>query len=115
MAREIAPPDAPPNEEDLAYLRRRGRRDAVIVIIGGALLLGLNHFMVLREGRISQKLVWGGTMIGMTGIFGLIEPLIMTRHLPVGKHYPVTVLLWMLLALAIGAAAGYPVLNYYRG
>jgi hypothetical protein len=39
----------------------------------------------------------------------------MTRHLPVGKHYPVTVLLWMLLALAAGVAAGYPIYNYHHG
>ena|GEM_PF-2331318 len=111
----LAAPDAPPTEEELAQLRKRGRRDAVVAIVGGALLLGLNHYLALREGKFYPKIVFGAPMIFMAGVFGLFEPRIMTRHLPVGKHYPASVLLLMLLAVAIGAAIGWPMYNWYRG
>ena len=114
-AATVATPDAPPTEEELVQLRKRGRRDAVIAIAGGALLLGLNHYLALREGKFYPKLVFGAPMIFMAGVFGLFEPRVMTRHLPVGKHYPKTILLLMLLAIAIGAALGWPIYNWYRG
>ena len=107
--------DAPPTEAELARLRTRGRRDAVIAIIGGALLLGLNHYLALKEGKFYPKLVFGGPMIMMCGIFGLFEPRVMTRHLPAGKHYPKTILLLVLLAIAIGTAMGWPIYQWYRG
>jgi hypothetical protein len=39
----------------------------------------------------------------------------MTRHLPVGKHYPRFVLLLTLLAAAIGAVIGWQIDSWYRG
>jgi hypothetical protein len=111
----VATPDAPPTEAELAQLRKRGRRDAVICIIGGVLLLAFNHYLALKEGKFYPKLVFGGPMITMCGIFGLFEPRVMTRHLPVGKHYPKTILLLVLLAIAIGTAIGWPIYAYYRG
>jgi hypothetical protein len=115
MAANIPAPDAPPTAEELAQLRSRGRRDAVIVIIGAALLHGVHHYFVMKDGKFYPKVVYGGAMFAVVGLFGLFQPLIMTRHLPVGKHYPVSVLLWMLLALAVGVAAGWPLYNWYHG
>lgn len=105
----------PPTEADLARLRTRGRRDAVIAIMGGLVLLILNHWEVMNEQRIYTKLVYGGPMIVMMGVFGLFQPLIMTRHLPVGKYYPKTILLLTLLAMAAGAVGGMQIEAYYRG
>lgn len=111
----VAAPDAPPTPAELAQLNKRGRRDAVFCVIGGALLLAFNHYLALKEGKFYPKLVFGGPMIMMCGIFGLFEPRVMTRHLPVGKHYPKTILLLVLLAIVIGTAIGWPIYSYYRG
>jgi hypothetical protein len=54
-------------------------------------------------------------MIIVIGLFGLFEPRIMSRHLPIGKTYPITVLLLMLLAMAIGVAGGYQLDAWYHG
>ncbi len=115
MTQAIPPPDAPPTADDFAHLRSRGRRDAVIVIIGALLLLGVHHYFAMKDGSYYPKIVFGGAMIAVVGVFGLFQPLIMTRHLPVGKHYPASVLLWMLVAMAVGVAAGYPLYNWYHG
>ena len=111
----VSATNAPPTEAELAQLRTRGRRDAVIAILGGAALLGLNHYLALHEGKFYPKLVFGGPMIMMAGIFGLFEPRVMTRHLPVGKYYPKTILLLMLLAIVIGGAIAWPIYTYYHG
>lgn len=111
----VAVPNAPPTDEELAHWRSRGRRDAVIVIVLAAALLAIHHFLALREGRYYPKIAYAGPMLAMVGFFGLFEPRIMTRHLPVGKHYPATILMWMLLALALGAAIGWQVDAWYHG
>jgi hypothetical protein len=104
----------PPTEAQLAQLRSRGRRDAVISIVGGILLLIFNHYTAMNEHRIYTKAIFGGPMIIMCGIFGLFQPLIMTRHKPVGKYYPRSVFMLMLLAIAIGVAAGYQIYSLYQ-
>ena len=111
----IAEYDGPPTEGELEELRKRGRRDAVIVMVLSTILLGINHYMAMSQGRFYPKLVFGGAMIATVGVFGLFRPLIMTRHLPVGKHYPKSVLLWMLLACAAGALAAWPLYTWYHG
>ena len=105
----------PPTEADLARLRTRGRRDAVIAIMLGLLCLVLNHWEVMNEHRIYMKLMYGGPVGIMMGVFGLFQPLIMTRHLPVGKYYPKTILLFTLLAMAVGFVGGWQIEAYYRG
>jgi MFS family permease len=93
----------------------KGRRDAVICILGGFLLLGINHFFAVHDHTYSMKLVFAGPMISMVGLFGLFEPRIMSRHLPIGKTYPHSVLMLMLLAMAIGAAGAYQIDAWYHG
>jgi hypothetical protein len=109
------PASGPPSGDELAQLRVRGRRDAVICILGGLALLAVNHWFALHDHTYSQKAVWGGPMIVIVGLFGLFEPRIMTRHLPVGKHYPLSVLMLMLLAMAIGAVGGWQLDTWYHG
>lgn len=104
----------PPTEAQLAQLRRRGRRDAVLSIIGGLVLLIINHYTALNDHRIYPKAIFGGPMIIMCGVFGLFQPLIMTRHRPVGKYYPRSVLMLTLLAMAVGVAAGYQLYSWYH-
>jgi len=96
-------------------LTRKGRRDAVICIFGGFLLLAMNHYFAVHDHTYYQKAVFGGPMIIMVGLFGLFEPRIMSRHLPVGKTYPLSVLLLMLLAMAIGVVGGYQIDAWYHG
>lgn len=118
---EAVPPPAvetlggPPTAEELAQLRSRGRRDAVIVILLSFALLGVHHYFAMHDGRYYPKVAFAGPMLIMVGIFGLFEPRIMTRHLPVGKHYPAMVLIWMLLAMAIGAVGGWQLDSWYHG
>jgi hypothetical protein len=104
----------PPTEAQLAQLRRRGRRDAVLSIIGGIVLLLVNHYTATNEHTIYPKAIFGAPMIIVCGIFGLFQPLIMTRHKPVGKYYPRSVLMLMLLAIAIGLAGGYEIYSWYQ-
>lgn len=111
----VATPAGPPTAEELVGLRSRGRRDAVIVIVLGAALLAFHHYLALRSGRYYPKVAYGAPMIIAVGIFGLFEPLIMTRHLPVGKHYPAMVLILTLLALAFGALGGWQLDSWYHG
>jgi len=96
-------------------LTAKGRRDAVICILGGFLLLGINHYSAVHDHTYYPKLVFGGPMISMVGLFGLFEPRIMSRHLPIGKTYPLSVLLLMLLAMAIGVVGGYQIDAWYHG
>jgi len=96
-------------------LTKKGRRDAVICIFGGFLLLGMNHYFAVHDHTYYQKAVFGGPMIIMVGLFGLFEPRIMSRHLPIGKTYPLSVLLLMLLAMAIGVVGGYQIDAWYHG
>ncbi len=105
----------PPTEAQLAQLRRRGRRDAVFVILGGLVLLLLNHYSAIHEHRIYMKAVFGAPMIIACGIFSLFQPLIMTRHKPIGKYYPRSVLMLTFLAMAIGVGAGYELYSWYQG
>lgn len=93
----------------------QGRRQALLAIALGLILLIVNHYFAMHEGRYWQKAVFGGPMVIMVGIFGLFEPRIMSRHLPVGKTYPITVLLLTLLAIAIGAAGGFQLDAWYHG
>ena len=104
----------PPTEAQLAQLRKRGRRDAALSIIGGVVLLLLNHYTATHDHTIYPKAIFGGPMIIMCGVFGLFQPLIMTRHKPVGKFYPRSVLMLMLLAMAIGVAGGYEIYTWYQ-
>lgn len=114
-AAAVATPTGPPTAEELAQLRSRGRRDAVIVIVLGLALLAGHHYFAMHDGRYYPKVAYGGPMIIMVGIFALFEPLIMTRHLPVGKHYPAMVLIWTLLAMAVGAVGGWQLDSWYHG
>jgi len=93
----------------------QGRKQALVSIALGLLLLAMNHYFAVHEGQYWQKAVFLGPMAVMVGIFGLFEPRIMSRHLPVGKTYPITVLLLMLLAIAIGAAGGFQIDAWYHG
>jgi hypothetical protein len=104
----------PPTEAQLAQLRRRGRREAAVCIAGGLLLLAFNHYTATNEHTIYPKAIFGGPMIIMCGIFGLFQPLIMSRHRPVGKYYPRSVLMLTLLAIAIGAAGGWQIYSWYQ-
>jgi hypothetical protein len=104
----------PPTEAQLAQLRSRGRRDAVLSIVGGLLLLIFNHYTATNEHTIYPKAIFGAPMIIMCGIFGLFQPLIMTRHRPVGKYYPRSVLMLTLLAIAVGAAGGWQLYSWYH-
>jgi hypothetical protein len=100
---------------DLDRIRSRGRIHALISIALGFLLLALNHYFAVHDHTYYPKALFGGPMIIMVGIFGLFEPRIMSRHLPTGKSYPSSVLLLMLLAMAIGAVAGWQLQAWYQG
>lgn len=110
------PAPKPPKKARLqAPTPAQGRKQALLSIALGLLLLIMNHYFAVHEGHYWQKAVFGGPMVIMVGIFGLFEPRIMSRHLPVGKTYPITVLLLMLLAMAIGVAGGYQLDAWYHG
>lgn len=104
----------PPTEAQLAQLRRRGRRESVVCIAGGLLLLAFNHYTATNEHTIYPKAIFGGPMVFMCGVFGLFQPLIMSRHRPVGKYYPRSVLMLTLLAIVIGAAGGWQIYSWYQ-
>ncbi len=92
----------------------KARMSALFCIAGGFGLLAMNHWSALHDHTYYPKAVFGGPMIIMVGFFALFEPRIMTRHLPIGKTYPKTVLLLMLLAMAIGVVGGYRIETYYH-
>jgi hypothetical protein len=93
----------------------RSRWGAAFVMGGGALLLVLNHLSAIHRQTYYPKLVYGGPIFVIVGLFALFEPRIMTRHLPVGKTYPRSVLLLMLLAIAIGGVCGWQLESWYHG
>ena len=93
----------------------QGRKQALLSIFLGLVLLAVNHYFAIHEGHYWQKAVFLGPMVIMFGIIGLFEPRVMSRHLPVGKTYPITVLLLALLAIAIGLAGGYQIDAWYHG
>jgi hypothetical protein len=107
--------NTPLTEQDLANYRRRGRLQAFLVILGSFALLGFNHFSAIHDHRIYFKAIYGGSMILAAGVFGLFQPLIMFRHLPVGKQFPKHVTALMLLAMAIGLVIGWQIHMYYTG
>lgn len=93
----------------------RARLQALFTIALSFLLVIFNHWSILHEHRYYLKAMFGAPMIMMVGVFALFEPRIMSRHLPVGKTYPKSVLLLTLLAMAIGLAAGYALYRWYLG
>ncbi len=107
--------NTPLTEEDLANYRRRGRLQAFMVILGSFALLGFNHFTAIHDHRIYLKAIYGGGMTLVGGVFGLFQPLLMFRHLPVGKQFPKHVTALMFLALAIGVFIGWQIHMYYTG
>lgn len=104
----------PPTEADYARMRTKGRRDALIVIIGGFGLLIFNHWSVVERHLMYYKAVYGGPIFMVVGLFALFQPLMMHRHLPVGKYFPRSVLLLTLLAIVIGGLAGWQLSEWYR-
>jgi hypothetical protein len=105
----------PLTEQDLANYRRRGRLQSFLVILGSFALLGFNHFSAIHDHTIYLKAIYGGGMILVAGVFGLFQPLIMFRHLPVGKQFPKHVTALLILAMAIGLVIGWQIHMYYRG
>ena len=93
----------------------KARIQALFVIAGALLLLVFNHWSIIHEHRYYLKAMYGGPMIIMVGVFAFFEPRIMSRHLPVGKTYPKSVLLLMVLAMAVGVAGGYALQRWYLG
>jgi hypothetical protein len=109
---------APPQQHQHApepQAVRYPRLHAVICVFGGFLLLGMNHMSAVYNHTYYQKAVFGGPMITMVGLFALFEPRIMSRHLPIGKTYPKTVLLLTHVAMVIGGAAGWQLDAWYHG
>jgi hypothetical protein len=93
----------------------RSRWGAAFVMGGGALLLVLNHLSAIHRQTYYPKLVYGGPIFVVVGLFALFEPRIMTRHLPVGKTYPRFVLVLTLLAIALGGVCGWQLETWYHG
>jgi hypothetical protein len=114
LAAGAQPPVYRPVPVDPEKIRRSGRRQAVICIAIGLATLAGHHYLALRDHEYYPKIAYGMPMIIMVAIFGLFEPRIMSRHLPVGKTYPKYVLLLMLLAMVIGGAAGWQLDSWYR-
>ena len=106
---------APLTPEDLARYRSRGRLKALLAMLGALALLAFNHYTAIHDHRIWPKAIFVGAMIFACGFAALFQPLIMFRHLPVGKQFPRSVTLLMLLAMAIGAAGGWQIYTFYRG
>ncbi len=98
----------------MAQLNLGGLAQAALAILGGFALLAINHFSVIHQRVLYTKAVYGGPMIMMVGLFALFEPRIMTRHLPMGKSYPKSVLILTLLAMAIGAFLGWQLSTMYH-
>lgn len=106
---------APLTEEDLANYRRRGRKEAVLVILGGFALLAFNHFTAIHDHEIWPKAIYGGAVFIVLGFVAIFQPLIMFRHLPVGKQFPRSHIVLMLLGMAIGVIIGWQIHMYYNG
>jgi hypothetical protein len=105
---------APLTEEDLANYRSRGRKQAFFVILGGFALLAFNHFTALHDHQIWLKAIYGGAVFIVLGFLALFQPLIMFRHLPVGKQLPSSLIVLMFLAMAIGVVIGWQIHMYYN-
>lgn len=106
---------APLTPEDLANYQRRGRLHALVIMLGALALLAFNHYTAIHEHQIWPKAIIGGSMILACGLAALFQPLIMFRHLPVGKQFPRSVTLLRVLAMAVGAVGGWEIYSYYRG
>jgi len=104
----------PPTAADYARMRTKGRRDALLLIVMSLGLLIFNHWSVVKEHQMYTKAVYGGPMFIMVGIFALFEPLMMYRHLPVGKYFPRWVFPLMVLALVLGGMAGSQLMDWYH-
>lgn len=115
LAAGAQPPAYQPAPIDPEKIRTSGRRQAVICIVLGLATLVVHHYFALRDHEYYPKIAFGMPMIIMVAIFGLFEPRIMSRHLPIGKTYPKYVLLLMLLAMAIGGVAGWQLDSWYHG
>jgi hypothetical protein len=107
--------DAPLTENELAQYHSKGRLQGIFIAVCGAGMLAFNHWMVLSSHRYSYKLLYGGTLFTLIGLFALYQPLIMFRHLPVAKNFPRSVNLFMLLAILAGGVAGWQLDMFYRG
>jgi hypothetical protein len=106
------PPVAAAGEVESAT---RSRWGAAFVMAGGAGLLVLNHLSAIHRQTYYPKLVYGGPIFVVVGLFALFEPRIMTRHLPIGKTYPRFVLVLTLLAILLGGACGWRLETWYHG
>lgn len=102
----------PPTEADLERSRTGGRLNAVLVIMLGLWGLALNHSKVLNEHKVADRLIFGGAMAIMMGVFGLFQPLIMTRDLTVRKYYTKTIVWVTLVALAAGMVGAWEIEAY---
>ena len=110
-------PNAAPAVPDTHVEEKKGmapRLQAVFIAIGGAVLLGINHYSALNQHIYYPKAIFGGAIFIMAGVAALFEPRIMTRHLPIGKTYPKHVLIMTLLAIVVGAAAGWEIMSLYH-
>jgi len=105
-AAKVQPPRAPTPAQ--------GRRQALLSIALGFGLLALNHYFVVSDHTYYQKAAFLAPMAVVIGIFGLFEPRLMSRHLPIGKTYPKSVLLLMILAIVIGGLAGFQIDAWYH-
>lgn len=104
-----------PTEADYARMRKRGRRDALVLIALSLVVLIINHRSVVNEHVMYVKAIYCGPMLIVFGIFALFQPLLMYRHLPVGKYFPRSVFFLMLLAIVIGGMGGWQLMAWYRG
>src|SRR5258706_4722626 len=64
----------PPTAADYASMRTKGRRDALLVIVLSLLMLVFNHWSVVHQHLMYEKLLYAGPMLGMVGIFALFQP-----------------------------------------
>src|SRR5258706_5670999 len=76
----------PPTAADYARMRTKGRRDALLVIVLSVVMLIVNHRSVVNDHVMYLKAVYCSPMLIVFGIFALFQPLLMFRHLPVGKY-----------------------------
>ena len=101
--------------EDLARYNRRGRLQALALIAGSAALLTINHLSAARSHEVWLKAIYGGAIFLMIGLFGMFQPLVMSRHLPPGKRLPRSVLVGLMASIAAGGLLGWEIQTFYLG
>jgi hypothetical protein len=114
LAANVQPKAAAKVQPQRAPSPAQGRRQALLAIALGFGTLALNHYFVVSDHTYYQKAAFLAPMVIVIGIFGLFEPRLMSRHLPIGKTYPKSVLLLMLLAIAIGGVLGFQIDAWYH-